>query len=204
MRIDSIDLKESLPEYYENITEMQELMGVENTAFNEAEKNMIRLFNDLSPVTAGEEALTIFERFFELVILPGDTIERRRMRVLSAIIFRPPYTVAYLTERIGALGTTVKINEFFNEYRIEIITSFNQKGEVDELPFLFARVIPSNLVVDSLNNLAIETVGRFFVGTLNAYTIINQTTSDYEAEYAPEGVINTGQVSQVWKELVTE
>lgn len=152
------DLKELLPSYYDDVREMQILMDVENEGVKQAANATQRVKDNFYIQTAHEEVISYYERFYGINTKVDDTMQQRRFRVLVRMTSRPPYTKRYLQEQLEMLGTTAKITQRPQEYQVEVVTSLGGRGEVDELPYLFRKMVPYNMVVISKNRL--ENTGK--------------------------------------------
>lgn len=202
--IEQRSLRELLPDYYEDVYEMKTLMKLEDDLNEVVIKNLQKVQESLYIQTAHEELLSFYESFFGINVNVDDTLEERRFRVLTRIISQPPFTPRYLEERLSMLGTDAKVIEHYQKYEVEIQTSLTQKGQVEELPYLFKTMIPSNLVVKSNNRLEVESSGALFFGHQTTYTNMFEITNDFEAEYASEGIMDSGSTITGWHEITTK
>lgn len=185
-------IKELLPDYYDDIREMQILMDVQEGISNQAESDIQRVQDNFNVQTASEEVVTYYERFYGIGRKEGDTLRDRRFRILVRMVSQPPFTVNYLQEQLEMLGTTVVIKEYPNQYRVEIETSLSGKGEIDELPYLFKTMIPSNIEVISTNKIEIVTVANVYLERATAQAQIIKMTNDFKREYSTDGDLESG------------
>lgn len=198
------NLKELLPSYFENVREMQVLMNVENGMAEKAADNLQRVQDNFNIQTAHEEVIAYYEEFYNINKKETDTLQERRFRILVRMISQPPFTPGYLQERLEMLGTWARITERPQRYELEIETSLTGRGEVDELPYLFNTIIPSNLVVVSKNRIEIESSQTLYFGHTTLYTNLFTLTNDFKADYDTQAVMNTGMSAQTWSVIATK
>lgn len=198
------NLKELMPSYYEDVREMQVLMDVENGMAGQAADDLQRLQDNFNIQTAHEEVIAYYEEFYSINKKEADTLQERRFRVLVRMISQPPFTPGYLQERLEMLGTWARITERPQKYELEIETSLTGRGEVDELPYLFNTIVPSNLVVVSKNRIDIESSQTLYFGHTTLYANLFTLTNDFKADYDAQAVMNTGMSAQTWSVIATK
>lgn len=202
--IERSDLKELLPKYYDKVREMQVLMDVEDKIADETADNLQRVQDNFNIQTAHEEVVAYYEAFYNINKKVDDTLQQRRFRVLVRMVSQPPFTPGYLQERLEMLGTWARITERPQRYELEIETNLTRQGEVEELPFLFNTIIPSNLVVTSKNRIDIESEQTLYFGHTALYTNLYTLTNDFNADYDAQGIMNTGITAQTWSIIATK
>ena len=202
--IERSDLKELLPKYYDKVREMQVLMDVEDKIADETADNLQRVQDNFNIQTAHEEVVAYYEAFYNINKKVDDTLQQRRFRVLVRMVSQPPFTPGYLQERLEMLGTWARITERPQHYELEIETNLTGQGEVEELPFLFNTIIPSNLVVTSKNRIDIESKQTLYFGHTALYTNLYTLTNDFNTDYDAQGIMNTGITAQTWSIIATK
>lgn len=201
--INNDDLNELLPDYYSNVTEMAVLMELQNNQTGILSENVKRALDNQFIKTMHMEVLEAYESFYNISKSEDDPIEQRRFRVLARMVSRPPYTPGYLQEQLEMLGTTAKITEYPQQYRVDIETNLKGPGEVDELDYIFKTIIPSNLVVNSNNIMRTNAETEIFAVQTAAYALYYTATSDFDAEYTSDAIMNSGVVASEWTTIVT-
>jgi|GEM_PF-1760239 len=124
-----IDLKSSLPNYYEKIREMNLLMDVENKLFESIKTKMDRILNNQFILTC--DIMTLYRYEQMLNIRPDavtESIEFRRMRVINRLNSRSPFTFWFYQEALDVLfgkeNNSLELD--YNQYLLNIhIHSFD-------------------------------------------------------------------------------
>lgn len=202
--IEFIDLRQYLPTYYDGIRDTNELMQVENRMHEETAENLRRVQDNFYIQTAREDGLAAYEKFYGIGVKPGQAFEERRFRVLTRIISQPPFTQLFLEERLSLLGADAKVTEYPQRYEVEIETNLTKRGQVDELPYLFAMMVPANLVVISKNRLEVNAEAELKMAHNAVYAITYTVSNDFNADYVVTGPARTGGSVQLWKEMAIQ
>lgn len=116
-------LKDYLPDIYDDITEIEELLETEATELDELDLNIISISNDIYIDIAEDDGLKRYEKIFKIVVPVGATLEERRSVIKSRL------------RGIDKLSATV----------IKNISLAYQNGEVN------VSFLPSNIIINFLS-----------------------------------------------------
>lgn len=122
------------------------------------------ILNDIFVLTATENGIERWEKLLNLTAFDTDTLDYRRMRVMTKLNDSIPYTYKGLKEKLNVMcgeGNYLLIPSF-NEYELEIVVSLPLSGQADELDYMLSYMIPANIVVTSRNNMV-----RTMTGTVH-------------------------------------
>ena len=122
------------------------------------------ILNDIFVLTATENGIERWEKLLNLTAFDTDTLDYRRMRVMTKLNDSIPYTYKGLKEKLNVMcgeGNYLLIPSF-NEYGLEIVVSLPLSGQADELDYMLSYMIPANIVVTSRNNMV-----RTMTGTVH-------------------------------------
>ena len=157
-------LKELLPSWYDGLLETKVLMDVEQDLVDALALQIQKVQDNQFIATADSETLTIYEAILHITRQATDTLEMRRLRILSRLSSQKPYTKRYLEEALTSFGGSVTITNIYNEYRLLIKSSFENQGQMSDADYLIRTVIPANLIADVQNHLNLEPLtGRVFM-----------------------------------------
>ncbi|MGK4109406.1 putative phage tail protein [Enterococcus cecorum] len=153
MMIETINLKEMLPEWYQGVYEMNKLMEVEQSLLDELALKIKQSQDNLYVSTADSDTIRIYEQMLKIATTSDDTLESRRFRVLTRLASQKPYTKRYLTEMLNSIGTDVTVTCLYDEYTVLINSVFERRGQMADVNYLIRTIVPANLQVDVRNAL---------------------------------------------------
>lgn len=161
-----VRLKNLIPEYYDDIYDMQMLLRVEqyeldglHTAFLRSQKNMFVL-------TADEDGISVFEQIFGL---DGTnlTLDTRRYNVLTQMLPPQPITFLYLNNLIQHLNINARL-ESIDEYHVNLLIDGMSLEDGARLDLLLKRMLPANLTYTRIVTRVENTNNTTFVGSAHA------------------------------------
>lgn len=163
-------LKDFLPEYYDDIYDMQMLLQVEQSQLDELQAAFSQSHQNMFVLTADESAINIFESIYNLNGT-GLSLETRRYNVLTAMLPPEPITLIYINNLIRRLNINAKIESVSKNYHVNL-----QMYEVDgesshRLDQLLQRFLPANLTYTRILNETSNTQQDINIGAAHATSI---------------------------------
>lgn len=147
-----------LPPFMQEYKEMQEIMGTEQQFLEPLEVTMMEVLNNNFILTANEQGIRKYEKLLNIKPVPEDTLETRRMKVLSRWNNFVPYTWRVLIKRMDFVcGNHYKLLPDFNNYQLGIRVWLEGCGQADALDHLLRCMMPANILLDSRNEIPAET-----------------------------------------------
>lgn len=138
--------------------EMQEIMGTEQQFLEPLEVTMRELLDNNFILTANERGIRKYEKLLNIKPVPEDTLETRRMKVLSRWNNFVPYTWRVLIKRMDFVcGNHYKLLPDFHHYQLGIRVWLEGCGQADALDHLLRCMMPANILLDSRNEIPAET-----------------------------------------------
>ena len=142
-------LLEQLPDWYAQILDYQELCLAEQPSFDAVADEIIAVADNFFFQTMDVEAVSQWERIFDIAADPTtETLEFRRVRVLNRISTKPPYTLAFLYQKldelIGPGQWTVNVD--YPNYTLYIESSAQNQSYATEVAFTISRIKPAHIV----------------------------------------------------------
>ena len=143
------NLLEQLPDWYAQILDYQELCLAEQPSFDAVADEIIAVADNFFFQTMDVDAVSQWERVFDIVADPTtETLEFRRVRVLNRISTKPPYTLAFLYQKldelIGPGQWTVNVD--YPNYTLYIESSAQDQSYATEVAFTINRIKPAHIV----------------------------------------------------------
>lgn len=101
--VKEVNLSEYVPDYYEGVKDMKELVRVENALFKDGTVSLEQFIKNQFIMLCDVPTLTKFEEVYGIVAHADDTLEWRRERVLLRINMRPPFSWWFLIRKLDDL-----------------------------------------------------------------------------------------------------
>lgn len=192
--IREVDLVSYLPPFLAEYKENTLALEAENPEFVLVWEAADRVLYNEFIAMADEYGISRFEKILNILPSKEDTLESRRARIQNRWFNVLPYTLKVLIEKMilifGESNFSIKKN--YQEYQLEIITNFEQFGQVEELKQIIDTMIPCNIVVKSFNEIYCNSTGTAFVAA-GACTIEHFfITNDGNKKIVVEGSALTG------------
>lgn len=164
--IREVDLVSYLPPYLQEYNkETVAALQAENPEFVLVWNAVERVLNNEFIESADEYGISRFEKILNILPSTEDTLESRRARVQARWYNVIPYTIRTLISKLVALcgDSDFTITKEYMQYKIEIFTSLELFGQVDELERIIDNMIPCNMIVSSENEILCNSMGFAFV-----------------------------------------
>ena len=91
------------PHWFRDILDFQYLCRTESQELHLLAEDMDRLHSNLFIQTMDEGTCAQWEAILRILPAPGETLAFRRLRVLNRLALRPPFTLAFLREKLEEL-----------------------------------------------------------------------------------------------------
>ncbi|KAA8371095.1 DUF2313 domain-containing protein [Leuconostoc carnosum] len=144
-------LKDFLPDYYENIYDMQMLVQAEQYQLDDLQNAFEKSQNNMFVLTADEDAIGVFEDIYD-ISSDGLSLETRRYNVLTAMLPPEPVTLSYINQLIKRLNINARIESVSKDYHVNL-QMFAVDGESsNRLDQLLQRFLPANLTYTKILN----------------------------------------------------
>ena len=142
-------LMNQLPDWFAQILDFQEVMNAEQPSFDALADEIIAVADNFFFQTMDSSAIAQWEGIFNIVANPStETMDFRRDRVLNRISTKPPFTLAFLYQKLDELiGTnqwTVTVD--YPNYTLYIESSALNQSYATEVAFTINRIKPAHIV----------------------------------------------------------
>lgn len=167
------DLMDYLPEYLREYREIREIIETENKEMQAIEQAHQQCVDERFAVSCGKYGITRFERLLKIMPLSDETLETRRLRVMSKWNNMVPYHYVYLENQLkilcGEKGYHLHMD--FPMQTIEIRLELTVKHMLAAVKGMLDVILPCNirLDIDLLYNRH-EILGKFTHRQLKKYT----------------------------------
>ena len=153
--IRDVDLLSFLPEYMKEYRETKCLMMAEDPDVQKAEDATEDVKNNQFIQSCDIRWISMFERMVGILPDPLASIEERRRRVLEKWRAAAPYNYAGLIRQLNGLcwNEGYAIRPDFPEYKIEILVTLVEQGQIRDLEWICETYIPANMDVRITNKM---------------------------------------------------
>lgn len=138
-----VDITHWLPPEINESPDAQEITRCENPEFDLLEQRTNRAVDSLFPLLADEQGIRVFENWLGLSSYLDISLDQRRLRVLSKLNERLPYTWIKLHKILGA---TIGWGNFeLDRQGARVICKLHNPKDVRVVNEIFEELIPMNL-----------------------------------------------------------
>lgn len=142
-------LMNQLPDWFQQIPDFVELINAEQPSFDTVADEIIAIADNFYFQTMDASAVAQWEEIFDIVANPStETLEFRQDRVLNRISTKPPFTLAFLYQKldelIGPNQWTVTVD--YPNYTLYIESSAQNQSYATEVAFTINRIKPAHIV----------------------------------------------------------
>lgn len=185
-----IDLARYVPDYYDGVRDMHELMRVENPLFKDGDVALQRFISNQFIRQCDVPTLTRFEEMYGITASSADTLDWRRERVLIRINMRPPFSWWFLVRKLDEMFGKGKYHAAvdFNEQVLTIESGAETSGLFKEAVVFINAIKPANMGYTHIPrvNESIRTKERLFQTNVEfaraGFAIVGVTPLEYETD----------------------
>lgn len=143
-----IDIKNYWTKVIKGVGEFQQIADGENPEFNELSGCLTRLLNDTFVRNATEYGVKRWESILNIVPSPDDTLDDRKVKILSLLNMTLPYTYKMLDGVVESILGAGNYKMYIREYTLTLESSFKSDNEYHDVLNLFDNVVPENLIIN--------------------------------------------------------
>ena len=184
------DLVSYLPPFMQNYKENVVALEAENPEFLIVWKATDRVLYNHFIATADEYGISRFEKLLNIYPSSEDTLESRRSRVQSKWFSNISYTWKTLLQKLTVICSNTDFtisNNFTEGYVMTLNTNLELFGQVEELEYTINTMLPSNIVVDSKNNIPCNVKSTVLFGGGIVQTDSFMVTNDSQETVSVQG-----------------
>ncbi len=145
----TVNLLEQLPPWYREVLDYQEICKTEQAAFDALALEINTVGDDFFLQTMGAEAVALWEDTLGITPdLQTESLDFRRFRVLNRLSSRPPYTMAFLRQKLDEIigpGKWTLTMDYAN-YTLYVESSAEDQQYSGELLVTIGKVKPAHIV----------------------------------------------------------
>lgn len=142
-----VKLQDYLPDYYDDVYEMQKLVAAEQVDFGKFDDLVLRTLLNQFVMQTDLMGISIFEDQLGIDPNPNDSLEARQYNVLMRMLPPQPITLKYFRHLLRTLDVPAQVNV---EYAIRNVIAKAKRSEISKdqikrLKYLLNVYLPANL-----------------------------------------------------------
>lgn len=192
--IRNVNLIEHLPLFIQEFKEIKNIMNTENPELQLVINESERVKNNQFVQTSDLVGVQRFEKLLNIRTLEDDNLQSRVSRIMNRWNDVVPYSVISLIEKLDALcgSGNYSIEENFNQYKLSLVVHLALSGQVDELEYMLAYMVPVNLEIFSSNELNYQATGTIYMASNYIKVNTFEITSELNTVFTAQGSLKNG------------
>lgn len=164
------NLMDYLPNYYDDVYEMEAIMHAQGGVLDELEAKQVRLLLNQFVTQTDTQGIAVFENQVGIKPSPSDTLQVRQNKVLMRLLPPRPITIRYMRELFATLKipATIRVDYPKRDAIVEAKSSDITNKQIDNVKYLLNIYLPANMVYEirvALNKAQITNNIHIGVGT---------------------------------------
>lgn len=163
------NLMDYLPDYYDDVYEMQAIMHAQGGVLDELEAKQFRLLLNQFVTQTDAQGIAVFEDQVGIKPSPSDTLQVRQNKVLMRLLPPRPITIRYMRELFATLKipATIRVDYPKRDAIVEAKSFDITSKQIDNVKYLLNIYLPANMVYEirvALNNAQITNIIKIGIG----------------------------------------
>lgn len=177
------NLMDYLPDYYNDVYEMQAIMHAQGEVLDKAESEQLRLLLNQFVTQTDAKGIAVFEDQVGIKPAPNDDLEARQNKVLMRLLPPRPITIWYLRDLFATLKIPATITVIQRDAIVEAKSAEINSSQIENIKYLLNIYLPANMIYEirvALNRAEISNDFRVGLGTwLKASTAVQANVSQF-------------------------
>lgn len=145
---ENINILDYLPDVIKEIKEFDAIATAENPEINNLWQNHQKVFDNQFISTLDADGCTRWEKMLGLTSSTTQTLETRRLQILTKINTSLPYTIRQLENILtGICGNDYEINLDNTNYTLDIFLNLSVRNQFNYVYEMLKKIVPANLVL---------------------------------------------------------
>lgn len=184
-----VDLIKNLPEFMQEYVSLRLIGDAEAEVLQAVLDELHKIDNNQFILTADSDGLKRFEKLLGIAVLPNETLESRRKKVLAKWNDQESYTYSTFLKKLELIcgADNYQIVERFKQYELEIHTDLRACDEMAELEHVIDYMLPCNLVLHLSNEMDWSAKGACGMKVIGAFTERFICSDNFKERFSCEG-----------------
>lgn len=172
-----------LPDYYDDVYEMQAIMNAQGEVLDKAESEQFRLLLNQFVTQTDAKGISVFEDQVGIKPAPNDDLEARQNKVLMRLLPPRPITIDYLRDLFATLKIPATITVIQRDAIVEAKSAEINSSQIENIKYLLNIYLPANMIYEirvALNRAEISNDIKIGIGTWSkATTTVQANVSQF-------------------------
>ena len=177
------NLMNYLPDYYNDVYEMQAIMNAQGDVLDKAEGEQVRLLLNQFVTQTDAKGISVFEDQVGIKPAPNDDLETRQNKVLMRLLPPRPITIWYLRDLFATLKIPATITVIERDAIVEAKSAEINSSQIENIKYLLNIYLPANMIYEirvALNKAEISTDIKIGIGMWSkATTTVQANVSQF-------------------------
>ena len=177
------NLMDYLPDYYNDVYEMQAIMHAQGGVLDKAESEQLRLLLNQFVTQTDAKGISVFEDQVGIKPAPSDDLATRQNKVLMRLLPPRPITIWYLRDLFATLKIPATITVIKRDAIVEAKSAEINRSQIENIKYLLNIYLPANMIYEirvALNRAEISNDFKVGLGTwLKATTTVQANVSQF-------------------------
>ena len=171
------NLMNYLPDYYNDVYEMQAIMHTQGEVLDKAESEQFRLLLNQFVTQTDAKGISVFEDQVGIKPAQNDDLETRQNKVLMRLLPPRPITIGYLRDLFATLKIPATITVIQRDAIVEAKSAEIDSSQIENIKYLLNIYLPANMIYEiriALNRAEISSDIKIGIGTWSKATTTAQ------------------------------
>lgn len=178
------NLMNYLPDYYNDVYEMQAIMHAQGEVLDKAESEQFRLLLNQFVTQTDVKGISVFEDQVGIKPALNDDLETRQNKVLMRLLPPRPITIGYLRDLFATLKIPATITVIQRDAIVEAKSAEIDSSQIENIKYLLNIYLPANMIYEirvALNRAEISNDIKIGIGTWSmATTTVQANVSQFK------------------------
>ena len=142
------NLMDYLPDYYNDVYEMQAIMNAQGNVLDKAESEQLRLLLNQFVTQTDAKGISVFEDQVGIKPAPNDDLEARQNKVLMRLLPPRPITIDYLRDLFATLKIPATITVIQRDAIVEAKSAEINSSQIENIKYLLNIYLPANMIYE--------------------------------------------------------
>ena len=177
------NLMDYLPDYYNDVYEMQAITHAQGGVLGKAESEQLRLLLNQFVTQTDAKGISVFEDQVGIKPAPSDDLATRQNKVLMRLLPPRPITIWYLRDLFATLKIPATITVIQRDAIVEAKSAEINSSQIENIKYLLNIYLSANMIYEirvALNRAEISNDIKIGIGTWSkATTAVQANVSQF-------------------------
>ena len=142
------NLMNYLPDYYNDVYEMQAIVHAQGNVLDKSESEQFRLLLNQFVTQTDAKGISVFEDQVGIKPAPNDDLATRQNKVLMRLLPPRPITIDYLRDLFASLKIPATITVIERDAIVEAKSAEINSSQIENIKYLLNIYLPANMIYE--------------------------------------------------------